>query len=837
MAIMGETPAAIEEQRGDFFVGPTGELLDERILQHEDVRVPRLKCHITNALLCWPAHELEPATFRQAIACCRPRLERELAAVKPEVVLTYGKWAFYSATGLAKSLGAYVGAPVRGVEGLPYTILPTWHPAMLFRDQWDYLPVLRIHTLRAWQLANGQLPAWEWPKWIIDPCEEAEHALREMLTSCEPISVDIETMGVDPWSAPITCIGMATRDGAVSLPWHSYGNVRGIALARGRNAIATQCYNAILDILRSPRIEKVWQNGIYDRMCLRHHGVEVVGSHFDTLTAHMILAPGLPHDESFQCAVEFHAERWKEDFRAGKDAKGKDSWGKRDPHELRVYNSKDNIQQANLRERYRTRLSDFPRGHELMGQMTTLGAIADEMCWRGVTVDEKRRAHHDRELSNRIAFRKAELARLMQPLGLADFNPASGAHLRKLYLDVFQCKPMAYTDSGLPSFDAASLTAYFADDRPLVVEVTRQLLRLRKWSGLLSTHVRGLRVDGDGVAHPFWRPGGAISGRWASSNPNVLNIPKPQEERNAEGKKVTVHAGLRDMYVPHAPKHWIVEADYSQIELRIAALLAGDVPLLETFAAGADPHAANAWDLFYAPQPRPVPLTKASVLPGERTLAKNFVYLANYGGDAEKLWQTLLPDFPDYQLKVARKHLEAWFRAHPAIKRWQEAGLESARNLLYVEEPLSGRRRFFWSWPPKPTEVYNFPIQTAASEIINRAIVRVHERLKWPSEGIVFQYHDALVLSGPDPYRLATILQEELTKAVSLAGRSIEFPIDIEVGKSFGNLDHVSVDDLRPKPRRSARTTSPATKRAVSATAVSGGAKKRSPQACGGKRV
>jgi len=732
--------------------------------------------------------------------------------------------------------------------------------------------------------------------------------------------------------------------------------------------------------------------------------------------------------------------------------------------ELRIYNCKDNIQQANLCKRYQARLKDYPHGEALFKDLTELNLIADEMCWRGVKVDQKRRMVHSLELANRAAFRTSELQKLLRPFGLTEFNPRSSAHLRKLYLDVFECQPKGFTDGGAPAFDEASLTGYFQDERPLVVEVTRQLLKLRKWQNLKSTHVDGLRLDTQGVAHPFWRPGGAKTGRWASSSPNVLNIPKPLEERR-NGKKVILHSGLRDMYITHKPRQWVVEADYSQIELRICALLAGDKPLLDTFQCGADPHSANAWDLFFGDKPRPVPLTKDSVTKSERTLAKNFAYLcvpmhtqaltrkgwknyhelhigdiilaydpetntkrwepiqeltyhknaevwsmgtsksfkvettpdhrwavrqrtwagrsyakpymseiqerttrtvntesniivnapmeydegagtvtpwteqkygtdwveavcsmsteqrqawlngflladghfhkqsevwtwsqkrghifeaalaataiehhgatwvndtcdgmvyarlskkshvtgqklkreriadqpvwcptvatgywvmrqgncvtvtgnSNYGGDETKLWLTLLPDFPNYKLKTARHHLRRWFTAHPAIKRYQETSLEFAKAHMYVEDPLSHRRRYFWQYPPKPTEVYNFPIQTASATIINRAMKRVNARLKWPKEGILFQYHDALVLSGPDPYRLACILQEELTKPVTLNGHSTSFPIDIEFGKSFGVLDEVSsAEDLKTVGR---------TRRRVSAKNARTGAK------------
>ena len=111
---------------------------------------------------------------------------------------------------------------------------------MLFREQWHYLPVLRIFFKRAWEMSQGRVPAWEWGTWEIEASDAALKALHALRRSKAPISVDIETLGIDPWSVPITCIGVSDLTDTVSLPWHSYRKVRGIT-RRGASKIEKAC--------------------------------------------------------------------------------------------------------------------------------------------------------------------------------------------------------------------------------------------------------------------------------------------------------------------------------------------------------------------------------------------------------------------------------------------------------------------------------------------------------------------------------------------------------------------------------------------------------------------
>lgn len=329
LAIISDYPGQDETKTGSFFTGPSGDLVNRRFLDH--LNIPRSEIHFSNALLCWPGRSLPPKEWKQAVACCRPRLSRELEQVKPRAVLAMGPRALQSLTGKSqhtKFLGTpmrgedfFVGGRKKGTKVADFTgldnIVPTLQPAMLFRDSWQYVPIIRCHVERAWKLATGELAPWEWGPLYLDPDAEMVRALEGMLARSGPMSVDIETTGIDPWEIDITRIGFADKVCAISVPWCDWQGVEGV---RERSFVGSQAQyiaTLTLDLLESSRL-KVFQNGIFDRTVFRVHEIECRPPFFDTLYAHMIYSPGTKHDLGFQAGQELHAPAWKAEFRGFK---------------------------------------------------------------------------------------------------------------------------------------------------------------------------------------------------------------------------------------------------------------------------------------------------------------------------------------------------------------------------------------------------------------------------------------------------------------------------------------------------------------------------------------
>ena len=257
------------------------------------------------------------------------------------------------------------------------------------------------------------------------------------------------------------------------------------------------------------------------------------------------------------------------------------------------------------------------------------------------------------------------------------------------------------------------------------------------------------------------------------------------------------------MFIPHVKGGWIVEADYKQIEARIAAFLANDLPTLQVFDAfdnsrGPDPHTVNANDLFGL-HGEGCSCSKLTLnrkpTKRERTLAKNFLYGGIlYGGEPSTIHAVLSVDTP-IELTTVEALISRYLAKHPALPKWHHTLVRNANDNGYVEEPVSGRRRHFWG-RIKPTEVYNFPVQTLAGWVINQAIKKVHKELRWGEEGISFQVHDALVLDGPDPLRLAEILKGTMDYILNWEGRKMRFPVDISVGRAWAPSKEMSFDEI-----------------------------------------
>jgi uracil-DNA glycosylase family 4 len=775
LAVVAETPAKVECQKGQYLVGPTGEFWEERILQ--PIGVPRSELHVTNALMCWPQRAMDPKEWKAAVSACRPRLQNELSAVAPVAVLTYGKRSLSSILETS-DLGGMAGAPVWPTPERPYTVLPTWHPAMLFKaddqrgdDKYAYIPVLRVHTLRAWEVAHNRVPKWKWPKISLNNAEDLEAVLSARVITC-----DIETYRKSGLYRRTRCFG--------------FTSAKGTAVVRNRSEFV----EIIRKVAADPKKTWVFQNGIFDRTNFAlKEGIHFVGRVEDTMTARSIITPELPVGLAFQICVEYAAPRWKDAHwnKNEKDVETEDQL-----KETQIYCGQDNIVTLKVRDRNNERLAERPRALEVYENRLKLNELAVRMAIRGIKVDPLRRAFHSRTLKRRTLRARRQLRELATLAGFRTpddkpLNPWSKKHLWAFF---FEYLGVAVTQrsktTGEPKLDESVLAELKVAANPVVAKAAALVLRCRRWRHMNAGQVLGLELDDKNVVHAMGRPAGAKkTGRWSYSNPNLNGVPKAVEESRRKilknkGKTYVVHGGLRDMYVAHNPDHWVVEADFSQIELRLAALLANDKPYLEAFARGDDPHDLNARVLFNILAPN------VKVTEQQRTLAKNFVYLIIYGGDADKLYHTISPLDPRFTKRDARVAIDLMLQQHGAIPIWQDKNYAFALDNKFIEAPLSGHRRYFWGSIEKP-KVLNFPVQTDAAEVFNQAALRVSAKLDWPNEGIMLANHDALIVDGPDPIRIASILKTQMETPVILGGAATVFPVEVKIGKAWGRLKKV----------------------------------------------
>ena len=291
-------------------------------------------------------------------------------------------------------------------------------------------------------------------------------------------------------------------------------------------------------------------------------------------------------------------------------------------------------------------------------------------------------------------------------------------------------------------------------DHPLVADV----LTYRQYAKLKSTYADGLLkvIDPDGRIRTSFQMTVTATGRLSSTEPNLQNIPT----RTELGSK------MREMFVA-APGHVLVDADYSQIELRLLAHISGDEAMRAAFTTGADIHTATAAQVFH-------------VVPGDvthemRRRAKDVNFGIVYGISAFSLSQDI-----GVSVQEAKEYMDRYFATYTGVRQYMEQVVSQARERGYVET-LWHRRRALPELKSSNFNMRSFgervalnmPIQGTAADIIKLAMVRVHRRLA--AEGLaarlIMQVHDELIVECPEEEapRVEALLQQEMQGVAELS--------------------------------------------------------------------
>jgi len=373
-----------------------------------------------------------------------------------------------------------------------------------------------------------------------------------------------------------------------------------------------------------------------------------------------------------------------------------------------------------------------------------------------------------------LAAQSAELgAKVMaleeQAYGLAGqpFNLASPKQLGEILFDKMKLPTVRKTATGQPSTDEEVLTE-LAADYPL----PKVLLEHRSLSKLKSTYTDKLPQmvnPRTGRVHTTFSQATAVTGRLASSDPNLQNIPV----RTAEGRRI------REAFIA-PPGHVIVSADYSQIELRIMAHLSGDPALVKAFHEGADIHRATAADIFGVPV--------ADVTTDQRRYIKAVNFGLIYGMGAFGLAQQL-----GVERGAAQQFIDQYFQKYPGVAAYMQATREFAREHGYVET-VFGRRL----WLPDikaaggprragaERAAINAPMQGTAADLVKLAMIAVRDWIRNAglATKLVLQVHDELVLEVPEA-ELARVKRELPLRMTGIAGLSVPLVVDVGAGPNW----------------------------------------------------
>lgn len=358
-----------------------------------------------------------------------------------------------------------------------------------------------------------------------------------------------------------------------------------------------------------------------------------------------------------------------------------------------------------------------------------------------------------------------ELTREIYTFAGQEFNISSPKQLGEILFEKLGLPAKKKTKSGYST--NAEVLEGLSDKHPIVPLI----LEYRTLTKLNSTYVEGLlkEVKADGRVHSVFKQTETRTGRISSTEPNMQNIPVRKE----------IGRNMRKFFVA-AEGYTLLDADYSQIELRVLASVCGDENMQETFASGKDIHTMTAAQVFDIPED--------FVMPEMRSAAKAVNFGIIYGIGAFSLSKDI-----GVSVAEAKRYIQNYLNNFPKVSQFMDKTVEDGIKNGYVTT-IFGRRRYIpeLSASNKVLQAFgkraamNAPIQGAAADIIKIAMVKVYDRLKTErlDARLILQVHDELIIetSEKDKQRAAEILKEEMENAVKLA---VPLTVDVGEGESW----------------------------------------------------
>lgn len=346
-----------------------------------------------------------------------------------------------------------------------------------------------------------------------------------------------------------------------------------------------------------------------------------------------------------------------------------------------------------------------------------------------------------------------------------EFNISSPKQLAKVLFEDLGLPCKKKTKSGYST--NADVLESIANKHPIVP----MILEYRTLSKLSSTYVDSLlkQIHADGRVHSIFKQTETRTGRISSTEPNMQNIPVRKELGREMRRFFIAREGCL-----------LVDADYSQIELRVLASVCGDENMQQAFLSGSDIHTSTAAQVFGLPED--------FVSPEMRSAAKAVNFGIIYGIGPFSLSKDI-----GVSVAEAKKYIQSYLDNYPKVTEFMNKTVADGEKNGYVST-IFGRRRYIpeLSASNKNVQAFgkraamNAPIQGAAADIIKLAMVKVYRRLKaeLPEVHLILQVHDELILEAPEAQaeRAAALLKEEMEAAVKLA---VPLTVDVHTGKSW----------------------------------------------------
>ena len=752
--VIGEAPGRHEDETNKPFQGAAGSVLDEAF---EEVGITRKRVYITNSVRCRPPSNRKPKTSE--IKACSYWLQKELEIVKPKYILLLGGTALKAFPELGKDSITRVRGRFYKIGN--YEIFPTFHPAAVLYDTTKG-EILKADLVQFYGATRNKKlktsPRFN-PR-IVSSMDRLKECFQDIRDN-KIISLDLETQSLDPWHGDkIIVIGLGTKYNQWVIPLNHKGSPFGLRLNK------VKLFKYLKKLLKDKRV--VAQNGKFDSLwILIKHGVRIEINE-DTMLMSHLLNENTPNGLKYLASLYFGAP----DYDITTDQKNGDG-------------SLDDLVEYNARDIYYTRKLYFRLYKELRTDSRLLDFYTHVMVpammvyrdieYNGIYLDEEQMDKVETRLVKQLNDSHKKLKKY------GDINWNSPKQVSHLLFDELGLTPLESTRTGFSTSESVMKRLARKHKAP------KQIMRYREASKGISTFLNGWRgkMVGERV-HPtfnlikIWTKNksvGTVTGRPSAENPPLQQTPRDPELRS----------------VARAPEGWeFIEADFSQIELRIVAMLSGDKAMKRAFQTGEDIHTMTA--ILVSSKD----LSRMSGFDAKewrkKAKAINFGFVYGMGVD------TFLEYARDkydviFTYEEGERIRELFFNKYSGLRPWYKRQIRMARLNGYIR-CLSGRVRHLpnidsesqYERSYAERQAINSPVQGLASDFTLMAVIELARIFTSDVLKIVGTVHDSILMEVKEGYvnKVTTQIRESMTSPQLFKKLNIKPTVPIMVDISVG---------------------------------------------------
>ena len=570
------------------------------------------------------------------------------------------------------------------------------------------------------------------------------------------VSIDTETTSLNPVEAELVGISMSIKENE---GW--YIPIYSGSLFDNDKTDSAGLLQMLKPMLEDDKIKKIGQNIKYDILVLKNSGIEMKNIFFDTMIAAYLIDPEsrVNMDDLAQKYLDYKTIHYEELVGKGKNAL---SIAEVPVEKVAEYAIEDADITYRLYKLFKDKLKENELDQLFYDIEMPLVSVLAVMEWNGVKIDVNRFAELDRENQKMLD----DVEKKIYALAGQKFNINSTRELAAILFDKLGLKPVRKTKTGF-STDIRVLEELKGRH-----EIVEHLISYRTLAKLKNTYIDKLPQiisQKTGRIHTSYNQTIAATGRLSSSNPNLQNIPV----RDEFGKKI------RSAFV--APKgHVLISADYSQIELRLAAHFSGDENMINAFKNGTDIHSLTASSVFNVPMD--------AITPDMRRQAKIINFATIYGVSPFGLSQQA-----DIDIHQAAEFINKYFETYPGFKKYIDDTVAYAKEHGYVKT-LLGRKRYVQEINAENNFrregavriAINTPIQGTAADMIKIAMINIQKAIDDNNykTKMILQVHDELVMETPENETeiITKLIKKEMEGSVKL---SVPVTVDIAAGVNW----------------------------------------------------